>query len=73
MSRKQLFPQFEPGLTEIIENGAVEKSFKAGDVIMRTGQYIKSTVLALAICQAGFLYDLHHSFAYCLISFPQIK
>lgn len=47
MNWKQLFPQFEPGLIDLIEKNAVERSFNAGDVIMRTGQYIKSTVLVL--------------------------
>ncbi len=47
MNWKQLFPQFEPELIELIEKNAVERSFNAGDVIMRTGQYIKSTVLVL--------------------------
>lgn len=47
MNWKQLFPQFEPGLIELIEKEATERSFNAGDVIMRTGQYIKSTVLVL--------------------------
>ena len=42
-----LFPQFEPKLLELIEKNAVFKSFRSGDVIMRTGQYIKSTVLLL--------------------------
>lgn len=44
---KKLFPQFEPELIALIEKEAVQKSFKAGDIIMRTGQYIKSTVLVL--------------------------
>lgn len=47
MNWKQLFPQFEPGLVEIIEKEAVQRSFNAGDTIMRTGQYIKSTALVL--------------------------
>lgn len=47
MSWKQLFPQFEAGLIEIIEKEAVQRSFRQGDVIMRTGQYIKSTALVL--------------------------
>ncbi len=47
MNWKQLFPQFEPGLMEVIEKEAVQRSFRAGDVIMRTGQYIKSTALVL--------------------------
>ncbi|MFT3676438.1 MAG: Crp/Fnr family transcriptional regulator [Chitinophagaceae bacterium] len=47
MNWKELFPQFEPALLEQIEKEAVERSFTAGDVIMRTGQYIKSTVLVL--------------------------
>jgi len=47
MDWKKLFPQFEPELIELIEKNAVERSFKAGDIIMRTGQYIKSTALVL--------------------------
>lgn len=47
MNWKQLFPQFEEELIAIIEKEAIEKSFKAGEVILRTGQYIKSTVLVL--------------------------
>lgn len=47
MEWKKLFPQFEPGLVEIIEKNAVQKTFAASEVIMRTGQYIKSTALVL--------------------------
>lgn len=47
MDWKNLFSQFEPGLVELIEKNAIEKNFTAGEVIMRTGQYIKSTVLVL--------------------------
>lgn len=47
MDWKKLFPQFEPGLIEIIEKNAIQKRFATGDVIMRTGQYIKSTALVL--------------------------
>lgn len=47
MNWKQLFPQFEPELVERIEKEAVQRSFYPGDVLMRTGQYIKSAVLVL--------------------------
>lgn len=47
MDWKQLFPQFEPELIDLIEKNAIERSFSAGEVIMRTGQYIKSTALVL--------------------------
>lgn len=47
MNWKQLFPHFEQGLIELIEKEAVQRSFNPGDIIMRTGQYIKSTVLVL--------------------------
>ncbi|KAK6021140.1 cyclic nucleotide-binding domain protein, partial [Ostertagia ostertagi] len=47
MNWHQLFPQFEPELIDLIDKNAVMRSFRAGDVIMRTGQYIKSTVLVL--------------------------
>jgi CRP/FNR family transcriptional regulator, anaerobic regulatory protein len=47
MSWKESFPQFEPELVEIIDKNAMERIFHAGEVIMRTGQFIKSTVLIL--------------------------
>lgn len=47
MNWKQLFPQFEPSLVEMIEKEAVQRTFYAGDIIMRTGQFIKSAVLVL--------------------------
>ncbi len=47
MNWKEIFPQFEPGLIEVIEKEAVQKKIKAGEIIMRTGQYIKSTALVL--------------------------
>jgi CRP/FNR family transcriptional regulator len=44
---KALFPQFEPELmNEIIAHGMV-KTIPAGEVLMRTGQFIKSTMLIL--------------------------
>jgi CRP/FNR family transcriptional regulator len=44
---KALFPQFEPELMdEIIANGVI-KTIPAGEVLMRTGQFIKSTMLIL--------------------------
>jgi CRP/FNR family transcriptional regulator, anaerobic regulatory protein len=47
MNWQELFPQFEPGLLDVIEKEAVQRSFNAGDIIMRTGQFIKSTALVL--------------------------
>lgn len=47
MDWKSLFPQFEAELIDLIEKEAVFKHFKAGEIIMRTGQYIKSTILLL--------------------------
>ena len=48
MDWKKLFPQFEPELIAILDKNAIERSFHAGDEIVRTGQYIKSTVLVLS-------------------------
>ena len=48
MDWKKLFPQFEPELMEILDTNAIERSFHAGEEIVRTGQYIKSTVLVLS-------------------------
>jgi len=47
MNWKEIFPQFEPGLIELIEQEAVQRTFRSGEVIMRTGQFIKSTALIL--------------------------
>jgi CRP/FNR family transcriptional regulator len=47
MTWKEVFPQFEPALIDIIEKEAVQRTFLAGEIIMRTGQYIKSTALVL--------------------------
>jgi CRP/FNR family transcriptional regulator len=47
MDWKTLFPQFEAELIDLIEKEAVFKHFKSGEIIMRTGQYIKSTILLL--------------------------
>ena len=44
---KALFPQFESALLdEIIANGVI-KTIPAGEMMMRTGQFIKSTMLIL--------------------------
>ena len=48
MDWKKLFPQFEPELIEILDKNAIERSFHAGEEIVRTGQHIKSTVLVLS-------------------------
>lgn len=45
---KKLFSSFSSSLIDDIEKNAVVQEFNAGDVIMRTGQYIKSTVLVLS-------------------------
>ncbi len=42
---KNNFPNFSDELIQEIETNSSFQSFKAGDVIMRTGQYIKSTIL----------------------------
>jgi CRP/FNR family transcriptional regulator len=47
MNLKSQFSQFEDGLLDVIGRESVEKTFHAGEIIMRTGQYIKSTVLVL--------------------------
>lgn len=47
MDWKHNYPQLESELLAAIEKEAVHKTFHAGEVIMRTGQYIKATVLVL--------------------------
>lgn len=47
MNWKKIFPQFEPSLIAMIEKEALLRHFQAGEVVMRTGQYIKSTALVL--------------------------
>lgn len=45
---KQLFPSFSDALLDDLHTNASEQSVLAGTVIMRTGQYIKNTVLVLS-------------------------
>lgn len=45
---KKKFPSFSNALLIDINTNALQQSFAAGDVIMRTGQYIKNTVLVLS-------------------------
>lgn len=45
---KKLFSSFSNSLVDDIEKNAVIQNFKAGDVIIRTGQYIKNTVLVIS-------------------------
>ncbi len=45
---KKIFPSFSNVLVEDINANAINQSFVTGDVIMRTGQYIKNTVLVLS-------------------------
>lgn len=40
-----LFPQFEIPLKKVIEEKAILKNFSAGETLMQTGQYFKSTML----------------------------
>jgi len=40
-----VFPDFEPELKERLTNDCILKEIPAGEVIMRTGQYIKHTLL----------------------------
>jgi CRP/FNR family transcriptional regulator len=47
MAWKETFPQFESELVDTIDKNAIERIFHPGEVIMRTGQFIKSTVLVL--------------------------
>lgn len=43
----RLFPQLEPALREDLLQHSMVKEVKEGEVIMQTGEYIKSTVLLL--------------------------
>src|SRR6478672_6358188 len=44
---KESFPSFNQILLDEIEKNAVVKEFKAGEILIRSGQYIKNTVLVL--------------------------
>lgn len=45
MDWKKLFTDFDPSLIELIEKESTLKKFQQGEIIMRTGQFIKSTAL----------------------------
>jgi CRP/FNR family transcriptional regulator, anaerobic regulatory protein len=44
----RLFPDFEPGLVREIDAGGQLKDIKAGEPLMRTGQYFRSTMLVVS-------------------------
>lgn len=44
---KKIFPSFSDALLIELESNGTRKSFKAGDIIMRSGQYINNTMLIL--------------------------
>ena len=41
----QFFPQFEPALKEKLQDNCSLKSFRQGEVMMKTGQYFRSTMI----------------------------
>lgn len=43
----RLFPQFEPALKEKLMEHVVVKNFDSGDILMQTGQNMRSTVLVV--------------------------
>ena len=45
---KEIFPSFSNALVEEIKTTAIAQSIASGDIILRTGQYIKNTVLVLS-------------------------
>ncbi|RDI57448.1 Crp/Fnr family transcriptional regulator [Flavobacterium glaciei] len=45
---KKIFPSFSNELVKEIEVNATIHSFQTGDIIIRTGQYIKNTVLVIS-------------------------
>jgi len=45
---RQLFPDFEPDLVKEIAAHALLKDIKAGELLMRTGQYFRSTILVVS-------------------------
>ncbi len=47
MQLQERFPRLEPALIEEMEKNGMIKSFKAGEILIRPGQYIKSTVLII--------------------------
>jgi CRP/FNR family transcriptional regulator len=43
-----IFSSFSPDLINEVEENSIHKFYSAGEVLMRTGQYIKNTVLVLS-------------------------
>lgn len=48
LSLKQIFPSFSTLLIDAIDENAQEQQIAAGTIIMRTGQYIKNTMLVIS-------------------------
>ncbi|HWB28845.1 MAG TPA: Crp/Fnr family transcriptional regulator [Chitinophagaceae bacterium] len=45
---QEIFPSFEKGLVEDIGNNATLRTFKEGDVLVKTGQYFRSVLLVVS-------------------------
>ncbi len=45
---KNSFPKFDTGLVSDIESNSIIQQVKAGEILMRTGQYIKNTILVVS-------------------------
>ena len=45
---RKVFPSFSPGLCQVLAQNGRTVQFEEGDVMMRTGQYFKSTMLLLS-------------------------
>jgi CRP/FNR family transcriptional regulator len=48
MTIQKYFPQFEQELSDIIGKEAIFKTIPAGEILVRSGQYIKSTIIVLS-------------------------
>ena len=71
-SVKQCFPNFEPQLIENIEAHALIKQFKAGDTIIKTGQYI-STPFWYCKGKSKFLEKTKTAMNSCCITYNLVK
>lgn len=47
MNWKKIFTGFDPSLLALLEREATIKKFQPGEIIMRTGQFIKSTAMVI--------------------------
>ena len=58
---EEVFPSFEKSLQKELAEKSEIRNFKAGEQLMRTGQYFRSTMLIIEGLVIGVIRTLNHA------------